>query len=301
MNPCGISYNSGNLLSCSSIITNNYRLMRIFVTQPKTRRQKPKQRMIVRTESKKNSRSKLFFFYYRKYIVSILIIWIITYFLFYHTRNPIKHVVFSQETYEQLSYTEAFDTISGSLVGKEYMKQKYLRRSNFEREVSGNYPIINSIEINSFHNWTLNLTVNYNAPDFLMKSENGVQWIVYKDRILAQNSWNALWTSWIHINIALPEDILITYSWGVFQKTPSRNIARTIKQVWFIDWFSSVTYYPWWEKLEMKTDKDTFIIWLEPSKLKKTFEERENVIPYLPTEIPAKIDLSNPDRIIIQH
>lgn len=141
-------------------------------------------------------------------------------------------------------YQDAFDEIEKALLGKPYYKEKLLNRTKIEKSITDTYPIIQQLEIVSFTNGTLTLTIHYNEPHFLMKTENGLQWIVYNNRILPYTSGTALGSSGIHINIALPEDQLLIYSGGIFWKTPSLQIARTIKQVDFITGFSSVTYYP---------------------------------------------------------
>lgn len=275
--------------------------MRKFVTPVKRKQRQPKKRMIVRTEAKKNSWIKVFLFYYRKWIVGLLVTAGLIYIFFYHSFNPIKRIVFTDETHKTFSYTSAFEEIQMKLIWKWYYKEKRFQWWSMENEIKENYPLIANISPASFINGTLTLSVTYNEPDFIMKTENNVEWLVYKNTILPYSSWTALWSWGIHIAIALPEDIVLDYSWGVFWQSPSQHIARTIKQISFISWFSSVTYYPWREKLSLSTHKDTFIIWLAANKLKETFTEWEKIMPYLPSEIPSKVDLSNPQKIIIQH
>ncbi len=60
------------------------------------------------------------------------------------------------------------------------------------------------------------------------------------------------------------------------------------------------TYFPGLEKLSIKTEKDTFIIGLQKEQMNATFEQWKHIIPYLPTAIPALVDISNPNRIIIK-
>lgn len=87
--------------------------MRKFV-QP--RRRAISRRIIVRTESKKNSEWKLFFYYYWQRIVAVLAVVGLSYIFFFYNWNPIERVTFTQETYDTLEYTAVMDSIVDSLV-----------------------------------------------------------------------------------------------------------------------------------------------------------------------------------------
>lgn len=275
--------------------------MPVFVAPTRRKTNSAAKRMIVHTTEKRNAWWKVFFFYYWKWIVWAMFVIALVYFVFYYNWSPIQRVVFDQNTEGELVYQGAFEKIESLLLNKSYYKQKHFKRNNFEEEIHQKYPIIAQINPKSFTNGTLTLSLDYHQPDFLMKTENNVNWLVYKNSIIPYTSWTTLGSSGIHINIVLPEDIFLTYSWGVFRASSSDYIAQTIKKIDFITWFSSITYYPGREKLALQDDKNTYIIWLDRSKLQITFNQRKKILPYLPTSIPAKVDLSNPSHIIIQH
>lgn len=275
--------------------------MPVFVTPARKKIISPAKRMIIHTAEKKSAWWRVFFFYYWKWIVWSISAGILIYFLFYYNRSPISHVVFEENTQITMVYQEAFDDIEKKLIGKSHYKEKYFHRSELEKTIHEKYPIIKRIDHISFSNGTLTLGLEYYEPDFLIKTENNVKWLVYKNTIIPYSSWTTLGSTGIHINIVLPEDIFLTYSWGVFWWSSSQHIAQTIKKIDFIPWFSSITYYPGREKLSLEDGKNTFIIGLDPAKLQTTFSEWKKILPYLPTAIPAKVDLSNPSRIIIQH
>ena len=73
--------------------------MRKFV-QP--RRRAISRRIIVRTESKKNSEWKLFFYYHWQKISATIILIVLGYVSFFYNWNPIERVTFTQETYDTL-------------------------------------------------------------------------------------------------------------------------------------------------------------------------------------------------------
>lgn len=275
--------------------------MPVFVTPARRKITSPAKRMIIHTAEKKSAWWKVFFFYYWKWIVWSIIGATLIYFVFYYNRSPIQRVVFDQSTQETMAYQDAFEDIQAILINKSYYKEKNFHRTNLEETIRTKYPIIAHISHVSFNNGTLTLALEYHQPDFLMSTENNVEWLVYKNSIVPNTSWTILGSTGIHIHVVLPEDIFLTYSWGVFWASPSQHIAQTIKKIDFITWFSSITYYPGREKLSLEDGKNTFIIGLDPSKLETTFSQRKKIMPYLPTAIPAKVDLSNPSHIIIQH
>lgn len=275
--------------------------MPVFVTPARRKINSPAKRMIIHTAEKKSAWWKVFFFYYWKWIVWSIIAATLVYFVFYYNRSPIQRVVFDQSTQETMAYQDAFEDIQTALINKSYYKEKNFHRTDLEETIRAKYPIIAHISHVSFNNGTLTLALEYHQPDFLMSTENSVEWLVYKNSIIPNTSWTNLGSTGIRIHIVLPEDVFLTYSWGVFWGSSSQHIAQTIKQIDFITWFSSITYYPGREKLSLEDKKNTFIIGLDPSKLEITFSQRKKIMPYLPTAIPAKVDLSNPSHIIIQH
>lgn len=272
--------------------------MRKFV-QP--RRRAISRRIIVRTESKSNSAWKLFFYYHWQKIVAAIVIFGWGYILFFYNWNPIKHVTFTQETYATLEYTAVLDDITKSLIWKGYYKQKYSKRNELINTIRRQYPIVKSLSPVSFSEWTLNIEVTYNSPDFIAQTTDNWLWYVYHNAFIPYVSWASLWQSGMIIGITILQDGITNLSWWVFRKIGSQDLVKIINQITFLPkWDLQITYYPGWEKLKVISWNWTFIISLDSKVLATTFKQRENLIPYMPTEDPYSADISDPDRIIIK-
>lgn len=273
--------------------------MRKFVS-PNSSLRRPQKRLIIRTESKKASWWQLFFFFYWKQIVwALLLIWC-WYAFFFHNWAPIQHIVFTQQTQDTLSYQALFDRVSQDLKGKWYYKQKRREWRDWSISVQESFPLINRISPISFDNGTLTIDIGYHNPDFIMYSQENQPSIVYHNMFIPYNSWALIWATGIQLQVALPQEKIDQFSWWVFWATSSQDIVRTIKKINFLSGSMVYTYFPGLEKLSIKTEKDTFIIGLQKEQMNATFEQWKHIIPYLPTAIPALVDISNPDRIIIK-
>lgn len=273
--------------------------MRKFVSPNRTVR-RPQKRFIVRTEAKNTPWWKLFLYFYWKQIIGAILIIVGRYAFFFHNRSPIQRVVFTQETEAMLSYEPLFETIETDLIWKGYFKQKRRDRDWWMQTVKAKFPLVTSIKPISFENGTLTVGIVYHSPDFIMYTQDSVPSIIYRNSIIPYNSWALLWSTGIQLQISLPQEQVEQFSWGVFWATSSQDIVRTIKRINFLSGESMVTYYPWWEKLSIQAWKDTFIIGLHSDTMSKTLEKWKHLLPYLPTAIPATVDMSNPDRIIIK-
>ena len=272
--------------------------MRKFV-QP--RRRAISRRIIVRTESKKNSEWKLFFYYYWQRIVAVLAVVGLSYIFFFYNRNPIERVTFTQETYDTLEYTAVMDSIVDSLVWKWYYKQKYSKRNELVANIRKQYPIVKSFKPVSFSEWTLNIDIKYNNPDFIAQTSDNSLRYVYRNWFIPYISGATLWQSWMTIWITILQDWIETLSWWVFRKIWSQDLVKIINQITFLPKSElQITYYPWWEKLKVVAWNGTFIISLDSKFLATTFRKREDLIPYMPTADPYSADISDPDRIIIK-
>lgn len=273
--------------------------MRKFV-QPNRIKKRPTKRVIIRTEAKNTASRRVFLYFYWKQIVGILAVGISWYFFFFFNRIPIQHVAFTQNTESQRGYKPIYETITTSLIHQWFVRQKRRRWSSWVVAIRKEFPIVKDITIASFENGTLTLDIQYSTPDFIMSTENKTEWVVYRNHLFSHTSWSLLGGTGIHINIALPEDMMHQLSGGIFLASSSQTIARTIKQIDFLTWLR-VTYYPWWEKLAFVHGKDTFVISLEQEQLIKTLDQRKRILPYLPTALPTQVDLSNPDNTIITY
>lgn len=272
--------------------------MRKFV-QP--RRRAISRRIIVRTESKKNSEWKLFFYYHWQKILAAITLIILWYITFFYNWNPIQRVTFTQETYDTLEYTAVLDAVTNSLVGKWYYKQKYSKRNELITSIRKQYPIVKSLSPVSFNEWTLNIQVTYNTPDFIAQTTDNWLWYVYRNWFIPYVSWATLWQSGMVIWITILQDWINQLSWGIFWKIWSQDLVKIINQITFLPKSDlQVTYYPGWEKLKVISWNGTFIISLDSKFIASTFKKRENLIPYMPTEDPYSADISDPDRIIIK-
>lgn len=272
--------------------------MRKFV-QP--RRRALSRRIIVRTESKKNSEWKLFFYYHWQKIVGIGIAVFLWYLWFFYNRSPIEHVTFTQDTYNKLDYDSLLKTVSEKLIWKWYYKEKFSKRNEFVSEVKKEFPIVKSIKPMSFTDWTLNVDIDYNKPDFIAQTLDNSLRYVYHNWFIPYISWSALWESGMVLWITINDDWIANYSWWVFWEIWSQDLIKVINQITFLPKDSLwITYYPGWEKLKVVSWNGTFTISLDNKILPETFKKRENLIPYMPTADPYSADISDPDRIIIK-
>ena len=272
--------------------------MRKFV-QP--RRRAISRRIIVRTESKRNSEWKIFLYYHWQKIAAVFLLLSLSYIIFFYNWNPIERVTFTQETYDTLEYTPIFDSISTTLVGKWYYKQKYSKRNELTSSIKKQYPIVKSLRPVSFNEWTLNIEVTYNNPDFIAQTMDNSLWYVYHNGFIPYVSWATLWQSGMIIWITILQDWINQLSWWVFWKIWSQDLVKIINQITFLPkWSLQITYYPWWEKLKVISWNWTFTISLDSKLLPITFKKRENLIPYMPTQDPYSADISDTDRIIIK-
>lgn len=272
--------------------------MRKFV-QP--RRRTLSRRIIVRTESKNTSGWKLFFYYHRQKITAWLVVALVIYIAFFYNRSPIQRVTFTQETYQKLEYQEVLTTVTEKLVWKWYFKQKYSNRNELISEVRKQYPLVKTINIISFNEWTLNVDIDYNKPDFIAKTLDNWFWYIYHNQFIPYISGSSLADSWITIWITVSDEWIQNVSWWVFWKIWSQDLVKIINQITFLpkQWMEFV-YYPGWEKLKVTSWNGTYIISLDAKVLPETFKKRENLIPYMPTTDPYTADISDPDRITIK-
>lgn len=272
--------------------------MRRFV-QP--RRRTLSRRIIVRTESKKTSSSLLFLYYHWQKIVGSIVTIAIIFFLFFYNWSPIQRVTFTQNTFDTLSYDPIYTSISQELVWKWYFKQKYRNLWDMIATIRKQFPIVKNIRPVSFAEWTLTVETQYNNPDFVATTSDGVSWIVYRNNFVPITEWTTLWLSWLSVGLTITNDMLQNVSGGVFWKMWSQDLVKVINQLTFLpEWSRTYTYYPGWEKLQVVANNGTFIFALDQAKLQQTFEAWKNLIPYMPTADPYSADLSNPERIIIK-
>jgi hypothetical protein len=90
------------------------------------------------------------------------------------------------------------------------------------------------------------------------------------------------------------------YSGGIFWQTPSALIAQVRKRVNFLSGDVQTTYYPGREKLVFSTEKDTFVMTIEKNTIDIVLAKWKSILPYLPLTNSSRVDLSDPQRIIIQ-
>jgi hypothetical protein len=272
--------------------------MRKFVPP---RRRAISRRIVVRTESKKNSEIKLFFYYHWQKILGGIIVCLVGYLLFFFNISPIKRVTFTQDTITTLEYTELLDTVSQELIWKWYYKQKYSKRNSFITTIKKQFPIVKSLSPISFNEWTLNINITYNSPDFVAETSDNSLWYVYRNWFIPYVSWSILWESGMVIWVTILQEWIQQLSWWVFWKIWSQDLVKVINQINFLPKDGmKITYYPWWEKLKVISWNWTFIISLDSSFLSKTFTKRKDLIPYMPRETPYSADISDPDRVIIK-
>lgn len=274
--------------------------MRTFVW-PRRSVRTPQKRFIIRTENKKTPWWQLFLYFYWKQMVwaSIIIVW--WYLFFFHNRTPMTHIVFSQETEETFMYDTLFTRIRDDLEGEGYYTYRRRERNDREDIIKHDFPLVQDIRTLSFVQGTVIIDIRYHTPDFIMKSQDSVSSVVFRNTIIPAQSGMILGTTGMYIDIALPQYAIETFSGGIFWWTPSNDITRVMKNILFLSGDMQTKYYPWREKLAITHGKDTFIIGLQVGLLKKTLEKRQHILPYLPTALPSTVDMSNHERIIIKH
>lgn len=273
--------------------------MRKFVQKSQ---RKPMRRIIVRTETKKTSERKLFLFYHWQKIVWGIAIISIIYALFFHNRNPIQNIAFSQNTYDTYEYKPIMESIAENLKGKPYFRQKYRKRNELISTIRKQFPIVKNIRIDSFDKWTLTLDIVYNTPDITIETLDNQYWYVYRNSFLPYTSGAIIWSWLALIKISLPNDMIQTHSGGVFWKIPSFDIAKIIKKINFLPESKTreFTYYPGREKLKINSDNQIYIISLDIKNIDTTFQKWKDIIPYMPVSDPFTADLSDIDRIVIK-
>ena len=257
-------------------------------------------RSITRTEAKKASERKIFLYYYRQRIIWIILGGIIVYIMFFYNRSPILQVKISQSTQSLLQYDAAFSAIQKSLVWIGYIKWRFLWQDDRLTTIKTSFPIIQNIAPSSFKNGILTIDVTFYQPDFLMKTEDNVSYLTYHNTIIPYTSGGTLWSTGLKVWIALPNKILQEFSWGIFRKLSSTEIAYSIQQITFLSGSFTTTYYPWREKWIIHNGNRSYIFSLDPKKLQDVFVGWKKILPYLPTATPTQLDLSSPHRIIIK-
>lgn len=257
-------------------------------------------RMIVRTEAKKNPAWMLFFYYHWMRVLTYIGLVLLYYVVFLHNRSPIEQISFTPESKAQLHAPELWDAIEQSFDGESYYKTKLLSRSKHVREIQQVFPLVKSIHPLNYKDGTATLAISYYSPDFIAHSSEGTEFLVFRNTLASYQTGDTLVTTGIHIQIAAPVEQLQSYSGGIFFGTNSTTLAQIVKRITFLSGDFTVTFFPGWEKLSVTHGNQVFIFSSKKESLDLTLQKRQEIMPYLPISDPARVDLSNPERIIIQ-
>ena len=271
--------------------------MRTFVPQSTT---KSRTRILVRTEAKKNPAWMLFFYYHWKWVVTYLLLVLAYYLIFLHNWSPITNISLTPESTTQLQFDAAQESIEQALLGKSFYSMKLFSRGSFVSDIQKNHPIIKNIIPQTYKDWTVTINILYHKPDLILHTTDNSTRVAYHNVIIPVTNTDTIIASWAHVQLPLTSELLQQFSGWLFWQTPSSLVAQVKKRVNFLSGDVQTTYYPGREKLVFATKKDTFIMTIEKNTLEIVLAKWKSILPYLPLTNPSRVDLSDPQRIIIQ-
>jgi hypothetical protein len=220
--------------------------------------------------------------------------------IFLHNRSPITSISFTPDSTTQLQFDAAQESTETVLLWKSFYSMKLFSWGAFVSEMQKQYPIIKNIIPQTYKDGTVTLNIQYYTPDLILHTTDNHLWAAYHNVIIPVTSNDMITISWSHILLPLTMKSVQQYSGGIFWQTPSALIAQVRKRVNFLSGDVQTTYYPGREKLVFSTEKDTFVMTIEKNTIDIVLAKWKSILPYLPLTNSSRVDLSDPQRIIIQ-